>query len=307
MKNILFEVQKKQGIVGREQEIELLSIALQAGRNILVEGPVGVGKTVLAQAVASVLGKKVIRIDGDSRFSEQKLTGWFDPALAIKKGYSKKTFVLGPLAIAMHQGAILFINELNRMPEAVQNVLLPAMDEGMLLIPQLGEIHAKEGFLVIATQNPREFVATSHLSEALLDRMEWVRLDYQSFEEELEIVKYVTKYSERERDVSATKYNAEAFLSWAVSLVRLTRSHPKIKRGASIRAAIALIQILSKKSNPSEKDFLNAASLALPSRIELLQADLEGGISQAIESLILELIDELKKKETILQSIPMTH
>src|SRR5271154_2494238 len=87
----------------------------------------------------------------------------------------------------MRQGAILFINELNRMPEAVQNILLPPIDEGLVQIPQLGEVRAKDGFLVIATQNPREFVATSHLSEALMDRMEWVRLDYQSFNEEREI------------------------------------------------------------------------------------------------------------------------
>ena len=66
------------------------------------------------------------------------------------------------------------------MPEGVQNVLLPAMDEGKIDVPKIGTITASNGFLVISTQNPREFIATSLLSEALRDRFELLTLDYQS-------------------------------------------------------------------------------------------------------------------------------
>ncbi|MEW6056036.1 MAG: MoxR family ATPase [Bdellovibrionota bacterium] len=285
-KDVVAEVQKKQGIIGREKEISQLWTAISAGRNALIEGPVGVGKTALAQAVASVIGRKVIRVDGDSRFTEQKLVGWFDPSLVLKKGYTEKTFIAGPLVEAMRSGSILFINELNRMPEAVQNVLLPAIDEALVQIPQLSEVRAKPGFLVVATQNPREFVATSHLSEALMDRMEWVQLGYQGFEEEREIAK------------QASKFSTEPYLSWAVALVRLTRSHPKIKRGASIRAAIAILQMLEKRDEEhelSESDFWEVAKLALPTRIELNTIESEGGYEHQVESLLRELWDELKK------------
>ncbi|MFX4377283.1 AAA family ATPase, partial [Acinetobacter baumannii] len=88
---------------------------------------------------------------------EHKLTGWFDPPTVLKKGYGKDSYFDGPLAEAMRKGAILFVNELNRLPEGEQNVLLPALDEKRLEIPRIGELAAKEGFTVIATQNPREF------------------------------------------------------------------------------------------------------------------------------------------------------
>src|SRR4051812_14822533 len=111
-------------VVGRENERLQMRSCLKAKRNILLEGPVGVGKTHLALGSIRELGLAFFRIDGDSRYSEQKLSGWFDPPLVIKKGYNQETFIPGPLVEAMQQGAVLFINELNRLPEGVQNVLL---------------------------------------------------------------------------------------------------------------------------------------------------------------------------------------
>lgn len=291
---VVKELQKNHSIIGRTNEIKKIWTAVSANRNLLIEGPVGVGKTVLAQAIAKVLGSNVIRVDGDSRFTEQKLTGWFDPSMVLKKGYSKATFVPGPLVEAMQSGSILFINELNRMPEIVQNVLLPAIDEGLVHIPQLGEFRAKPGFLVVATQNPREFVATSHLSEALMDRMEWVQLDYQSFEEEIQIAKNVSGFE------------LDPYLTYAVGLIRLTRSHPKIKRGASIRAATALLSLLKVKQDLgneiSESDFWDAAKLALPTRIELVSGEIDGNYDAQIEAVLRELFEELKKKSQATQT-----
>ena len=117
-------------------------------------------------------GRRTIRVDGDDRFSESRLAGWFDPPLVLRLGYGKDAFVAGPLVRAMREGSVLFLNELNRLPEAAQNLLLPALDEGLVEVPHLGEVRAAEGFQVVATQNPAEYVATGHLSEALRDRFE---------------------------------------------------------------------------------------------------------------------------------------
>ena len=169
-------IQNEHGIVGRRAELDLALAVLSSGRHLLLEGPVGVGKTTVALAVCDHLERTIIRIDGDERYTENKLTGWFDPPLVLKAGYGEQSFFPGPLVRAMREGAILFINELNRMPESVQNVLLPALDEGLLILPRIGEVRTATGFQVVATQNPVEYIATGHLSEALKDRFEHIPL-----------------------------------------------------------------------------------------------------------------------------------
>lgn len=268
-------------LIGRKSELEKIRPCLMAKKNVLLEGPVGVGKTFLALSVTEDLKLPVFRIDGDNRFTEQKLVGFFDPPLVLKKGYCEDTFVSGPLIEAMQKGGVLFINELNRLPEGVQNVLLPAIDERKIVVPRLGEVQASPKFLVIATQNPKEFVATSHLSEALLDRFELIVLDYQSEEEEIGIVSQTAKQKQ--------------IVQAAVRLVRTTRNHPKIRRGASVRAAQSISEIASMmmKEGLSFEDALREAALiALPTRIEL-ERDTETETSS--KDLIEELIKGLVK------------
>lgn len=217
--------------IGRDKEITQVRCCLQAKRNVLIEGPVGVGKTSLALTVVQALDLPVFRVDGDQRYSEQKLTGWFDPPEVLKKGYNWRSFTGGPLVDAMQQGGVLFINELNRLPEGVQNVLLPAIDERVIFIPRLGEVKAHENFRVIATQNPKEFVATSHLSEAILDRFELVVLEYQTEAEETEIVsKHLLAFLASAQLSGNLPENAKVPVV-AVRLVRLTRDHSRVRRG----------------------------------------------------------------------------
>ncbi len=248
------ELARDHGIIGRRGEIRAIHACLSTGRHPLLEGPVGVGKTALARAVAHGMGRGFVRVDGDGRYTEAKLVGHYDPPGVLERGYQPDLFIAGPLIRAMQSGSLLFINELNRMPEGVQNVLLPALDEGMVLVPHYGKIEAAPGFGLVATQNPAEFVATGHLSEALLDRFELVRLDYQSETEERQIVRQ-----------EARSGPTTALIGQAVALVRATRTDPRIRRGASVRAAIAIADL----ATVLEGDLAGATDLALPTRIEL--------------------------------------
>jgi MoxR-like ATPase len=270
-------IQRFYGIVGREREIRRGLACLRAGRHLLMEGPVGVGKTVLASALACHLDRPVFRVDGDERYTEQKLTGWFDPPLVMRLGYKADSFVPGPLVQAMRGAGVLFVNELNRMPEAVQNVLLPALDEKMVSVPMLGQVNCPDGFIVVATQNPREFVGTGHLSEALRDRFELIRLEYQTEGEEQDIV--ATNTGENDRDL----------IRHAVAIGRATRRHAAIKRGASVRAAIAMIELARRL--PPPVDLLEAALIALPTRIELKE-DAE----REAEDVIRDIVEATEKK-----------
>ena len=281
-------------LIGRDAEQKLIEGMLKAGRHVLLEGAVGVGKTTLALSVAEKLNRAVIRIDGDGRYTEQKLVGSFDPKIVMEKGFVREAFIPGPLYQAMEEGELLLINELNRMPEMVQNVLLPALDEGKIQIPVLGEIKAHAGFAVIATQNPREFVATSSLSEALLDRMEWISIAPFSSEEEIEIVKsHLSDATESGALKNASAKISEQTIGEAVLLMRLTRTHPKVKRGASVRAAIALTKILQA----TDSDFWIVAKAVLANRIELEVGKFSNRpYSDLLDELLEELKIELKKK-----------
>ncbi len=270
------KIQRTYGIIGRKRELATALTVLGAGRHLLLEGPVGVGKTTVALAVCAHLGRATMRVDGDDRYSESKLSGWFDPPLVLQHGYSDTSFCPGPLVAAMRAGSVLFINELNRMPESVQNVLLPALDERLLQVPHLGEVRAADGFQVVATENPVDYVATGHLSEALRDRFEYLALAYQSAAEEAAIVTVATGCADAE------------LVRTAVRLTRATRRHPRFRKGASVRAAIAMVAIAP--GFDGDTALRRAAEATLTTRVDL-RDDGETDFATALDELF-ELIVE---------------
>lgn len=273
--NPIRSIQETHGIVGRERELATALAVLGAGRHLLLEGPVGVGKTTVALAVCAHLGRPTVRVDGDDRYSESKLTGWFDPPLVLERGYGSASFFAGPLVEAMRTGAVLFVNELNRMPESVQNVLLPALDERLVHVPHIGVVRAAEGFQVVATQNPVEYVATGHLSEALRDRFEHLALEYQSAAEETAIVRRETGCDD------------DVLVDAAVRLTRATRRHPRFRKGASVRAAVAMVAIARRLGG--DEALRRAMAAALATRVDLrddIDADLASALDELYEQVV---------------------
>lgn len=273
LKESVEAIKKKFRIIGRTDELMHALAAKAVGRHVLLEGPVGVGKTEIAHALAAFLNTEFVRFDGDERYHPDKLVGHFDPPVVLEKGYSFDSFVSGPLIRAMKEGAILFANEINRCPESTQNVLLSAMDEGMIVIPKLGEVLAKPGFFIIATQNPVEFIATTPLGEAIKDRFVWIRLDYQTEAEEKQIV--AAKIKDARKDI----------IDYSVSIVRETRVSTKLRRGASIRGAIDLASIINEFEERNLKTWIDISIMALATKIEI-----EDGVEEKIETVIEELV-----------------
>ncbi|NHJ02165.1 MAG: MoxR family ATPase [Candidatus Heimdallarchaeota archaeon] len=278
IEKVVSEIQAKFGVVGRENILRKLILGKMAKKHIIIEGPVGVGKTTLAHAVAAYFDQGFIRIDGDERYTESKLVGHFEPPLVVEKGWVWDAFVPGPLTLAMKNGSILFINEANRLIEGTQNVLLPSMDEGILILPKLGIIRAGEGFLVVATQNPESYIGTTVLSEALKDRFVWIKLNHQRYEEELDIVMQKADLEPEDRNIAEI----------AVKITRATRKHPEIRRGSSIRGAIDLAKILSLVKSLILETVSEMAIMTIATKIEL-----EDGVERPVEEIIHEITEAI--------------
>jgi len=269
------EIQQRFGIVGREEELKKALAARIAGRHLMIEGNIGTGKTIMAKSIAGYFDQSFMRVDGDERFTEAKLVGYFDPPMVMKEGYTWNSFIQGPLTKTMLSGGILLINEINRLLETTQNVLLTAMDEKQIILPKLGPVSAKDGFMIIATQNPSEYVGTTALSEALRDRFVWIWLDYQSEDEEKRIV---ARWSDNK--------NAKQ-IETAVKISRRTRDHPDVRRGASVRGAIDIANIM-KNFDPTEENWILASVMSLATKIELMD-----GCGKTAEQVITECVREI--------------
>lgn len=274
------KIQKRFNIIGRKKELMLLLIAIRARKHIILEGAVGTGKTYLARALAEYANNKFYRVDGSEDVLSHVLTGYFDPPAVLNQGYVEDAFIFGPLALAMQEGGCLFINELNRIPESTQNVLLSALDERTLIIPKLRKIEAKFEFITIATQNPAAHVGVSALGEALKDRFIWIEVDYQTEEEEIAIV---------EMNLDPATAHHQLFATMAVQITDATRNHPDVRRGASIRGAIDLAKIVEAYGiKPGLNFWKEAAIMALYSKIELMD-----GTDRNIKEIIREIVEEI--------------
>ena len=173
-------------VVGRQRELELVIAALAADRHVLLEGPPGTGKSTLLRAVAQGLGIGFEFVEGNAELTPARLVGHFDPARVLNEGYDPSVFVDGPLVSALRDGSLLYVEEINRIPEETLNVLITVMSEGELNVPRLGRIAASSGFRLVAAMNPFDAVGTARISSAVYDRTCRLAMDYQRSEEEQE-------------------------------------------------------------------------------------------------------------------------
>ena len=235
-------------VVGQRDAITTLLAAAALGGHVLLEGPPGVAKTLLANAVARALGVEFRRVQFTPDMLPSDLTG----NLTLRAG--ELEFRRGPVFTN-----VLLADEVNRTPPKTQAALLEAMQERQVSVEGRAE-PLPDPFLVVATQNPLEYEGTYALPEAQLDRF-LVKLDmgYPSADEELAMlglarsgvsaagtlddVRAVTDADAIRAAralVDATAVGTDV-AGYVVAVVRRTRELPSVTLGASPRAAVHLL------------------------------------------------------------------
>ena len=210
----------------------MLTVALEAGRHVVIEGPPGTGKSTLLRDIARQAGQAVVFAEGNAELTPARLIGQYDPAQVLAEGYVPASFTDGPLLRAMRSGALLYLEEFNRVPEETLNVLITVLTEGEIAVPRLGAVRAGDGFRLVAAMNPFDAIGTARVSHAIADRICRVVLGYQ------------TAAAEREITAAVTGRGGQV-VDFAVTLTRATREHHDVRMGASVRGAIDLVLLLT--------------------------------------------------------------
>jgi MoxR-like ATPase len=285
-------------VIGQQEVVELLLVAVVLGGHVLLEGVPGVAKSLLASAFARTIDGEYRRVQFTPDMLPSDLTG----TMTLRGG--ELAFRPGPVFTN-----VLLADEVNRTPPKTQSALLEAMQERQVSVE--GQPHAlPDPFLVIATQNPVEYEGTYPLPEAQLDRfLVQAVVGYPSEDEELTVLTLerdgvASPSLDRVRPVlgrdalaaarrllDATTVSAEVAV-YTAAVIRATRTLPSVSLGASPRAGVHLLGAARAHAQLDGRDFVtpdDVAAMAVPvlrHRLVLTpEAELEGfGRSQAIAS-----------------------
>jgi len=260
-----------ESVVGAEDALRLLAVALLADGHALVEDVPGTGKTTLARSFARALDLAFARVQGTPDLLPGDVTG----SSVYEGGLFR--FIPGPIFTN-----VLLVDEVNRATPRTQAALLEAMQERQVSVD--GETRPlPDPFLVLATENPIELEGTFALPEAQLDRfLVRVEVGYPTEAGELEIAARYRLAGEpvdrvpvvvRAADLLALRAAtrgvrvSDEVTAYAVALVRRTRRHPDLRLGASPRASVALYRASQALALLSGRAFVlpdDVAAIAQP-------------------------------------------
>jgi len=287
-------------ILGKQSSIESCIVALLAGGHVIVEDYPGVGKTLLAKALARSVGGRFSRIQFTPDLLPSDVTG----VNVFDQQTTRFEFHPGPVF-----ANVVLADEINRASPKTQSSLLECMEEGQATIDNVAHRIALP-FMIIATQNPIEYEGTYPLPEAQLDRfMMRLSLGYPSAEAEEAILESQTSddpYAKLRPVLDAagvlamqeavTRVRvAPALRRYVVDLVAATRASRDVYLGASPRAGIALLRaakalaVLRGRDYVVPQDVKDLAPRVLGHRI-ILAAE-AGGHAHAEEAVISRLLD----------------
>ncbi|MBK8048402.1 MAG: MoxR family ATPase [Anaerolineales bacterium] len=248
-------------IVGKDDEVRLTLLGMLCDGHLLIEDVPGVGKTMLARALALSVGSSFRRIQFTPDMLPTDVTG--------VNIYNQKTqefeFRQGPIF-----AQLVLTDEINRATPKTQSALLEAMEERQVTVDGITHEMPKP-FLVLATQNPIEYEGTFPLPEAQVDRfMMRIHLGYPTKQNEVDIlnrqsdhhpiqdiqqVVSVAELMQAQRAIRAV-YVDDLVKSYIVDIVTTTRDHPDIYLGASPRGSLALFNTTRAWAALNGRDFV---------------------------------------------------
>jgi MoxR-like ATPase len=288
-------------VVGGDEPLRLLTIALLAEGHALLEDVPGVGKTLLAHAFARALGLTFARVQGTPDLLPTDVTG----SSILRAGSFE--FIAGPIFTN-----VLLVDEINRATPRTQSAMLEAMQERQVSVD--GTTRAlPDPFLVLATQNPIELEGTFALPEAQLDRF-LVRIAigypdeggeraiarrYRDADEPLDAVPVVLEPGALAGLRAATRAVkvSDEVERYAVRIVRATRDHPDLRLGGSPRSSVALYRASQAWALLDGRDFVlpdDVAALAPAVLTHRLLLDIDRELRGARpERVIAELLADL--------------